>query len=113
LFAYPRNDQAAEALRRSADQPRGPGLIEQVRHLHVPVRVLHGGDDPLLVECAEDLARTVPNVALVVVEDVGHNPWMENCTAVRAALRGFLARLHPGDCKARGDRRLRAPRSVR
>lgn len=93
LFAYPRNAAAAESLHRSADERLAAGLAEAVRELSMPVLVLHGADDPVPVECAEDLAARLPGGQLVVLDGVGHNPWMEDAASVRGAMRSFLARL--------------------
>jgi proline iminopeptidase len=93
LFAYPRNAAAAESLQRSADERLEDGLAQAVRELDVPALILHGADDPVPVECAEDLARRLPSAKLVVVDAVGHNPWLEDAASVRGAVRAFLAAL--------------------
>jgi pimeloyl-ACP methyl ester carboxylesterase len=91
LFAYPCNVVAAGSLRRSAEERIAAGLAEAVGELRVPVLIVHGADDPMPVECAEDLASRLPCAELVVVDAVGHNPWMEDAASVRRAIRRFLA----------------------
>jgi proline iminopeptidase len=94
MFAYPRNEDAANALRRSAEEFLADGrLVAEVRKLDIPVLVLHGADDPLPVEGAIALAELLPSADLVTIDAVGHMPWMENAEAVRRALRGFLTKV--------------------
>ncbi|WP_179405622.1 alpha/beta fold hydrolase [Burkholderia guangdongensis] len=46
---------------------------ERLASLHVPTLVLHGNADPLVpIECGIDVAQTVPDAKLVVLEGMGH-----------------------------------------
>lgn len=91
IFAYPRNEDAANALRNSAQERFAQGnLVAEVRGLDIPVLVLHGTDDPLPVEGATALAGFLPNAKLVTVEAVGHLPWLEDAESTKKGLRDFL-----------------------
>ncbi|MEL6889096.1 MAG: alpha/beta hydrolase [Pseudomonadota bacterium] len=61
----------ASALRRSG------GLLDRVASLPMPVRALHGADDP---HPAEDVARSLsalPDFRMTVIDACGHKPWRE------------------------------------
>jgi proline iminopeptidase len=91
MFAYPRNKEAANALRNSAEKYLADDrLVAEVRKLNIPVLVLHGADDPLPVEGAIALAGLLPSAELVTIDAVGHTPWMEDPEAMRRALREFI-----------------------
>ena len=65
--------------------------LEKVK---APVLVLHGKQDPL--ESADEVHETFPGSKLVILENAGHFPWLEQPDAFYAALNGFLDGL--GDC---------------
>lgn len=56
----------------------------------VPVLIVHGRQDPL--ESAEELRETFPHARMVMIENAGHFPWLENPRPFYRALRGFLER---------------------
>ncbi|MEO8378191.1 MAG: alpha/beta hydrolase [Acidobacteriota bacterium] len=60
--------------------------LEKVK---APVLVLHGRQDPL--ESAEEVHATFPGSRLVILENAGHFPWLEQPEKFYAALGGFLA----------------------
>jgi proline iminopeptidase len=64
-----------------------PGL-EKVK---APVIVIHGKQDPL--ESADEVHATFPGSRLVLIENAGHFPWLEQPEKVYSALGGFLAGL--------------------
>jgi proline iminopeptidase len=64
-----------------------PGL-EKVK---APVIVIHGQQDPL--ESSGEVHATFPGSRLVLIENAGHFPWLEQPEKVYAALDGFLAGL--------------------
>jgi proline iminopeptidase len=91
MFDYPHNAEVAAALVASADEHLAENrLAESARRVEVPVLVLHGRDDPLPVENAIDLAALLPNAQLVVLEGVGHTPWLEDAACVERVLRQFV-----------------------
>ncbi|MDP9192528.1 MAG: alpha/beta hydrolase [Acidobacteriota bacterium] len=64
--------------------------LEKVK---APVIVIHGKQDPL--ESAAEVHATFPGSRLVLIEDAGHFPWLEQPKQVYSALEGFLANLEP------------------
>ncbi|HEV7763825.1 MAG TPA: alpha/beta hydrolase [Thermoanaerobaculia bacterium] len=61
--------------------------LEKVK---APVIVIHGKQDPL--ESADEVHATFPGSQLVIVENAGHFPWLEQPEKVYGALDGFLAK---------------------
>jgi pimeloyl-ACP methyl ester carboxylesterase len=93
LFDYPRNDEVGNVLTASANESlSGGGLADAVGQISVPVLILHGREDPLPVEGAIDLASRLPAAELVVLDNVGHDVWLEDAAATEEALRRFLER---------------------
>ena len=62
--------------------------LEKVK---APVIVIHGKQDPL--ESADEVQATFPGSRLVLIENAGHFPWLEQPEKVYSALDGFLAGL--------------------
>jgi pimeloyl-ACP methyl ester carboxylesterase len=47
---------------------------KQLKPLRVPSLIIHGSDDPLIpVECAIDIANTIPGAQLLIIEGMGHS----------------------------------------
>ena len=59
--------------------------LEKVK---APVIVIHGKQDPL--ESSDEVHATFPSSRLVVIENAGHFPWLEQPEKVYSALDGFL-----------------------
>lgn len=57
--------------------------------MKAPVLVIHGKQDPL--ETAQEVHETFPGSELVLIENAGHFPWLEQGEAVYSALREFLS----------------------
>lgn len=64
-------------------------LREGLEKVKAPVLVLHGKQDPL--ETAEEVHATFPGSKLVLLENAGHFPWLEQEEAFYRALGEFLA----------------------
>jgi proline iminopeptidase len=60
--------------------------LEKVK---APVIVIHGKGDPL--ESADEVHATFPGSRLLLLENAGHFPWLEQPEKFNAALDGFLA----------------------
>ena len=46
----------------------------ELKSLRVPSLIIHGSDDPLIpVECAIDIANTIPGAQLLIIEGMGHS----------------------------------------
>jgi proline iminopeptidase len=61
--------------------------------LDVPTMVVHGREDPIPLASSEALAAGIPGAALVVLDDCGHVPYVEQPAALFAALDPWLARV--------------------
>jgi proline iminopeptidase len=64
-------------------------LREGLEKVKAPVLVLHGKQDPL--ETAEEVHAAFPGSKLVVIENAGHFPWLEQEEVFYRALGEFLA----------------------
>jgi proline iminopeptidase len=71
-------------------------LREGLEKVKAPVLVIHGKQDPL--ESADEVHATFPGSRLVLIENAGHFPWMEQPEKVYAALDGFLAGALEASC---------------
>jgi proline iminopeptidase len=66
-------------------------LTAELERLSVPALVAHGRDDPIPLESAEDTARRL-QATLVVFEQSGHVPYVEETERFVAVLDAFLPR---------------------
>lgn len=64
-----------------------PGQLDSI---HIPAFIAHGRRDPIPLESSEAAARAM-NAQLVVIEQSGHVPYVENPGALFPALEAFLA----------------------
>ena len=64
-----------------------PGQLDSVR---VPTLVVHGREDPIPLESSEMIARTL-RAPLVTIDGAGHVPYVEQPSALFAAIRSFLS----------------------
>jgi proline iminopeptidase len=67
--------------------------LEKVK---APVLVIHGKQDPL--ESAEEVHATFPGSTLVLIENAGHFPWLEQPEKVYAPLQDFLTKAYETPC---------------
>lgn len=68
-----------------------PPAIGRLSEVQVPTLVIFGtGDQPLVVENGQTLAREIPNARTLILENVGHVPNMEKPGEVNRAIRDFL-----------------------
>lgn len=68
-----------------------PPAIGRLGEIKIPTLVIYGtGDQPTVVENGETLAREIPNAQLLILENVGHVPSMEEAEKVNAAIKEFL-----------------------
>lgn len=92
LRSYRPNYEVNEAL--NADWQRlvtDASFVDAVARIAVPVLMLHGAEDPRPVRPAEQLAASLPNARLTVIDGAGHLPWLERPEETRGALREFLS----------------------
>ena len=65
-----------------------PGQLDSI---HVPTLIVHGRQDPIPLASSEAAARAM-DATLVVIENSGHVPYVEQPDALFAPLRAFLSR---------------------
>jgi proline iminopeptidase len=63
-----------------------PGQLDSV---HLPTLIIHGRQDPIPLASSEAAAEAM-NAELVVVDDAGHVPYVEQPETLFAAVRKFL-----------------------
>ncbi|MGL5908669.1 MAG: alpha/beta fold hydrolase [Phycicoccus sp.] len=65
-------------------------LLQRCRSSSVPVLVVHGRADPRPVEALDALCAALPDIQKVVLDGVGHFPWLEAPGSFDDAIRPFL-----------------------
>jgi len=65
-------------------------VVNQLRDVRLPALFLHGREDPIPLASSEDGSR-VMSAPLVVIEDCGHVPYVEQPAALFAAIADFLS----------------------
>jgi proline iminopeptidase len=65
-----------------------PGLLDSV---HVPTLITHGRQDPIPVESSQAAAKAL-DAPLVILEDCGHVPYVEQPTQLFQAIEEFLSK---------------------
>jgi proline iminopeptidase len=68
-----------------------PDLIEACHQLDQPVLVVHGREDPRPAWGLDSLMAALPHANLVVLDGVGHLPWLEAPEPTVRLMRQFLA----------------------
>jgi proline iminopeptidase len=66
-------------------------LLARCRNLQAPVRVIHGSRDPRPVWAVRSLVDALPRSELVILDGVGHLPWLEDADAFARVAREFVA----------------------
>jgi proline iminopeptidase len=66
-----------------------PGRLDSVT---IPTLIVHGREDPIPLASSKAAANMMPNAALVVIDDTGHVPYVEQPARLFAAIREFLDR---------------------
>jgi proline iminopeptidase len=70
-------------------------LTGRLAQVQAPALVLHGRKDPIPLESSRDVADALPNGRLVVIEDAGHVPYVEQPRILFDAIEAFLAETEP------------------
>ena len=69
-------------------------LVAALRDVHCPALVVHGRQDPIPLDSAAAVAEAL-QAGLVVLDDCGHVPYVEQPEALFGAIRAFLDRTSP------------------
>jgi proline iminopeptidase len=77
-------------------------VVGQLRGIRLPALFLHGRQDPIPVESSEEGARAL-GVPLVMLENCGHVPYVEQPAALFAEIDAFLRGAENGDVRQRRD----------
>jgi proline iminopeptidase len=70
-------------------------LLDACARLPVPALLIHGAQDPRPPCAIDDLAQTIPDANVSVIDNAGHTPWLERPGAVASILRPWLNNLTP------------------
>lgn len=73
---------------------------ESLNEVSAPTLVIHGTSDPLPMAGARDWARALPNARLLVLEGVGHFPYLEVPDAFFSAVTGFVHGEWPAEARS-------------
>lgn len=84
------NYECNRALMAESDAIDESPLLERCRSFDVPVLIAHGAEDTRPVWALNPLVAALPRARLVVLEDVGHLPWLEHPERLQRELRQFL-----------------------
>lgn len=99
LFAVnlqPRTVKQGQEVARLLLAPlEGLDFWDELEQLQVPVLIVHGESDPIPVEMVEMLNETLPESNMVILQNTGHFPFIENQVEFFGAVRQFLSRLNP------------------
>lgn len=91
---YPINFESNAALNAEEKRTDEAALLARCERLDVAVRVIHGTLDPRPVVAVESMVRALPRAELVVLDGVGHLPWLEDPDAFEHVARGFVTDHH-------------------
>ncbi|MFL5570263.1 MAG: alpha/beta fold hydrolase, partial [Gemmatimonadaceae bacterium] len=69
-------------------------LIQDLEGIKIPSIIIHGRDDPIPLASSSEAANAL-GVALVVLDDCGHVPYVEQPDRLFAALEPFLDETNP------------------
>lgn len=67
-------------------------LLASCRALEVPVLVVHGSRDPRPLSALEAMLAALPRAELVLMDGVGHLPWLEDPVSFGGIARDFVTR---------------------
>ncbi|MGE0795761.1 MAG: alpha/beta fold hydrolase [Acidimicrobiia bacterium] len=79
-----------------------PSRLDELAGLRVPVLVVVGDEDTVMLPGSRRLAAGIPGARLVVVEGAGHHPQAEHPEAFAATVADFLDAALPGAGRASG-----------
>lgn len=82
-------------LQSLGDYDWAPALKE----VDAPTLVIHGAADPIPAETAAEWARTLPNARLLLLDGVGHFPYLEAPEKFFSAVDSFMRHKWPADAQ--------------
>jgi proline iminopeptidase len=69
-------------------------LRPELASVQAPVLLVHGRQDPIPVAASQQAASALPHAQLVILDDCGHVPYVEQPDALFSNVRQFLAATH-------------------
>jgi proline iminopeptidase len=90
---YAINFDCNKALNDEEKRTVESDLLVRCRALDVPVLVVHGSRDPRPLSALEAMLAALPRVELVVMDGVGHLPWLEEPAHFGRIARDFVTRI--------------------
>lgn len=91
-FPFERLGHGADTFTSIAEHFERGTLRDGLAHVTLPALFVHGVADPLPERASVDTAALMPNATVVLIEDCGHLPWVEQPGELRRAVSDFLAR---------------------
>ena len=85
-----KNADTVEALMRNSFNKKQHDMDTQLPNVHVPTLIIHGDFDPIPLQSSEYLHEQIPKSQIVIVNEAGHFPFIEQPEQFVAALRTFL-----------------------
>ena len=64
---------------------------DELGSLQLPTLIVHGRQDPIPFEASEEWCQHLPCAQLVLLENVGHMPWLEAPSALFGSVNKFLS----------------------
>jgi proline iminopeptidase len=92
---YAINFDCNTALDEEEKRTDEAALLERCRALDVAVLAVHGSRDPRPSWALEAMLAALPRAELVVMDGVGHLPWLEDPVPFGRIARAFVRRLSP------------------
>lgn len=87
---FPLNREANAELNRQARNLTLEDQITALKRVACPVLVLHGASDPRPVEALASMVGALRNARVKVLQDAGHNPWLEQPTSLWLMVRTLI-----------------------
>jgi proline iminopeptidase len=89
---YAINFECNQALNEEEKRTVEADLLASCRALDVPVRVVHGSRDPRPLSALEAMLAALPRAEFVLMDGVGHLPWLESPASFSRIAREFVTR---------------------
>jgi proline iminopeptidase len=90
---YAINFDCNRALNEEEKRTVEADLLASCRALDVPVLVVHGSRDPRPLSALEAMLAALPRVELMLMDAVGHLPWLEDPATFGRIAREFVTRV--------------------
>lgn len=86
-----RNASTVQSLIRTDFNRRQNDLLEEIAALNVPTLIIHGRSDIIPLASSDFISRQIPAARLLVLEESGHFPFVEQPSRFAAEITAFLS----------------------